>query len=183
LTVVFVVAYPSPLFLHKAGVPHIEFPSYDKAASISIVGRRPPPILNVSTLDNADDARGEATADDDLWLWQRFCGIVWDALGRGAARDLVHFRTICERLWPSFVQPIRDGAVGPRELSKLVNRTRALFQGEDALRESVVPIGASAAEDRKRIFKSEFIAYLHWIHLHISFLHYKCNLLTVHTAD
>ena len=78
--------------------------------------------------------------EDDAWLWSRFCGAVWDSLGKGAARDIVSFRRICEMLWIPFVQPIRERSYGTREFSKLLVRHRSLLQGEKALVEWVVPI-------------------------------------------
>ena len=148
LTCVFIVAHPAPLFLHKSGVPHVEFPPYSRSESLSIVERRPLPISDVDHSQGTDDAQ---------WLWPRFCALVWDSLARGAARDVAAFRELCEKLWPPFVAPIRSGSVKARELSQLVNRTRGLFQNEDALRASIVPtaaFGAVAVEEKKRAFRN-----------------------------
>ena len=91
--------------------------------------------------------------EDDIWLWSRFCGAVWDSLGKGAARDLIKFRVLCERLWVPFVAPIRDRTYGTRDFSKLMVRNRALFQSEAALIENIVPI--AIPETRKRLTQRE----------------------------
>jgi hypothetical protein len=71
--------------------------------------------------------------EDRRWLWQRYCEIVWEAAGKGAARDLVAFRSICYKLWRPFVQPIVEGQFGTRDFSRLVVSKRSLFQNEDIL--------------------------------------------------
>ena len=82
------------------------------------------------------------TDEDDIWLWSRFCGAVWDSLGKSAARDIVSFRRTCEKLWTPFVKPIRDNILGTRDFSKLMVRNRGLFQGEAALIETIVSTNA-----------------------------------------
>jgi origin recognition complex subunit 5 len=71
--------------------------------------------------------------DDRRWLWHRYCEVVWDSVGKGAARDLVTFRSVCYKLWWSFVQPIVDGQIGTRDFSRLVVSKRSLFQNEEIL--------------------------------------------------
>ena len=91
--------------------------------------------------------------EDDAWLWSRFCGAVWDSLGKGAARDVVTFRIVCERLWTPFVMPIRDRSYGTRDFSKLMVKNRALFQSEAALIENIVPL--PILETRTRTLQRE----------------------------
>ena len=140
LGVVFVVTAPRPRFLHLAGVPHIHFYPYDRSDSIAIVSSDPLSIF-AGTSTNADLANvlPSESNEDDVWLWSRFCGAVWDSLGKGAARNIVGFRRTCERLWAPFVQPIRDGKFGTRDFSKLMVRNRGLFQAEGALIEGIIP--------------------------------------------
>lgn len=84
-----------------------------------------------------------ATNDDDdgdsAWLWPRFCEIVWDTLAKGAANDIVSFRSLCERLWRPFVAPVVDGTCGARNLSRLLVLKRDIFKDESVLSEGVVP--------------------------------------------
>ena len=129
LTVLLIVTSPRPRFFHAVGVPHIQFPPYDRSESLTIVSRSPQPIFTDTE-----------TAEDDEWLWSRYCGAIWDALGKGAARDVVSLRSVCQRLWEAFVQPIKDGAYGTRDFSRLMVRNKVLFQSEWALVESLVPI-------------------------------------------
>ena len=76
--------------------------------------------------------------EDIARLWQRFLAAVWDSLGQGAARDIVSFRRLCEKLWSPFIQPILNGHYGPKEFSKLLVKNRALLQGESALQDSII---------------------------------------------
>lgn len=137
-----IVTAPRPRFLHTTGVPHIHFPPYDRAQSLAIIGRVPLPIFPppASSASSGDDASPPPKNDEaeSLWLWTRFASAVWDSLAKGAARDIVSFRSLCERLWPPFVQPIRDGHYGTRDFSKLLVKNRVLFQAESALVESVL---------------------------------------------
>ena len=144
-----VVTDPRPGFLHLAGVPHIHFNSYNRAESLKIVGLSPLPIFaNQLGDDEITEAARLEIEEDDAWLWSRFCGAVWDSLGKGAARDVVTFRIVCERLWTPFVTPIRDRSYGTRDFSKLMVKNRALFQSEAALLQDIVPFPIPAARTR-----------------------------------
>ena len=111
------------------------------------------------------------TDEDNPWLWTRFVGAVWEALGKGAARDVVSLRKVCERLWLPFVAHIRDGTYGTRDFSRLMVRTRGLFQGEGGLARGLVNASTSAStlaggqEGRKRSAKGMLRFYSHSAHL------------------
>ena len=87
------------------------------------------------------------TEEDNPWLWTRFSAAVWDSLGKTAARDVVTFRSVCIKLWEPFVAHVRDGSYGTRDFSRLMVRTRSLFQREDVLVGGLLaaPTNASAA--------------------------------------
>ncbi|MCJ1474996.1 hypothetical protein MMC13_003656 [Lambiella insularis] len=159
LTVIFIVTAPRPRFLHVAGVPHLHFPPYDRSDCLAIVSLSSLPIVERTS---ADDELSEEIIlerqEDDAWLWSRFCGAVWDSLGKGVARDVISFRTVCERLWIPFVQPVRDRLYGPREFSKLLVRNRALFQNENALDERIVP-SLPLGTARKAVKRSHELPY------------------------
>ena len=147
------MTYPSHRLMHASGVPHIYFPPYSRSESLTIVTRTPLSIVSSNIDNDLEDALDiRLVSDEDLsWLWSRFCGAVWDALARGAARDIVSFRAVCERLWQPFVRPIVDGTYGIREFSKLMIRNRGLFQGEDHLIDSIaVPSNAETKVNLKQ---------------------------------
>ena len=154
---------PRPRFLHLAGVPHLHFTPYDRTECLVLLSQSP---LSIFASALSDDDRLEELIlerqEDDAWLWSRFCGAVWDSLGKGAARDIVRLRIVCQRLWVPFVQPIRDGLSGTREFSKLLVRNRSLFQAESTLNERIVSL-ASTPTTTKKALKSETteIAILH----------------------
>lgn len=93
--------------------------------------------------------------DDSAWLWSRFCAAVWDSLAKGAARDISSFKSVCRRLWRPFVQPVQDGTYGTRDFSKLLVRHRTLFQSENVLLESIVPL--TAPETKTSGLKREYL--------------------------
>ena len=161
LVVVLVVTAPRPRFLHLAGVPHIHFHPYDRSDSITIVSSAPLSVFASASAneDLTNDLPPESN-EDDVWLWSRFCGAVWDSLGKGAARNVVGFRRTCERLWIPFVQPIRDGTFGMRDFSRLMVRNRGLFQAEAALIEGIIPVPFT--ENKKNIIarKVSFLGLL-----------------------
>ncbi|KAF1982164.1 hypothetical protein K402DRAFT_340860 [Aulographum hederae CBS 113979] len=138
LSVIFIVALPRPRFLHTAGTPHLHFPPYSRDQSISILSTSPLPIFLEPIAEDIDYTEEEAE-EDSAWLWTRYCAAIWDSIAKGAARDLVSFRGVCEKLWRPFVQPIIDGKFGTRDFSRLLIANRTLLQGEDALLESIVP--------------------------------------------
>ncbi|MCJ1387168.1 hypothetical protein MMC18_000008 [Xylographa bjoerkii] len=160
LTVIFIVTAPRPRFLHLAGVPHLHFTTYDRTECLAIVSQSP---LSIFASASSDDEFSEELIlkrqEDDAWLWSRFCGAIWDSLGKGAARDIVSFRNVCQRLWVNFVQPIRDGLSGTREFSKLLVRNRSLFQAENALNERIVPPASTAGTTNKALKYSHELPY------------------------
>lgn len=131
--------------LNLAGVPHIHFPPYTRAESVHIVSSSPLTLHDSSQDDPSSTTSNPVVISDDdqSWLWTRFVTAVWDSIGQAAARDLISFRAVCEKLWNPFVKPILDGQYGPREFSKLMVKNRALFQSELPLKESVLSVGIS----------------------------------------
>ncbi|KAK4694369.1 origin recognition complex subunit 5, partial [Lecanoromycetidae sp. Uapishka_2] len=144
LTTISVLTSPQAHAFHHSGVPHIHFPPYTRAETLSILSKTPLLIRNSSLSSQMDDAQIACNKDDSQWLWTRFVGAVWDSLGQSAARDIVSFREICSRLWKPFIQPILDGHYGARESSKLMVRNKGLFQSEAVLVDSILPLAPTA---------------------------------------
>lgn len=84
------------------------------------------------------DYTEEEHKEDSAWVWARFCGVVWDSLARASARDIVSFRTVCDKLWRPFVSSIDDLTFGTRDFSRLMVAKRAIFQGDDVLVDRIV---------------------------------------------
>jgi origin recognition complex subunit 5 len=120
--------------------PHIHFPPYTKEESIEILSKYVQPIPRVS--DESSDEEPEYTgkdAKDDLWVWQKFCGTVWDSLAKGSARNIVQFRTAVEKMWIPFVQPIAKGEYATRNYSSLYLRNKEMFRQETSVIDNVLP--------------------------------------------
>jgi len=132
LTIVFIVSIPSPRLLLTTGVPHIHFAPYTRNECIEIISQTPQPIF-IGALDPNVDYREEEAEEDSKWLWNRYLGVLWDSIGKGAARDLGSFRIAAFKLWRPFVQPIVEGTFGTRDFARLMVSRRPLFQGEQAL--------------------------------------------------
>lgn len=132
LSVVLIVSVPAPRQLLASGVPHVHFPQYTRGESVKALALDPP-LIFLKLVDESYDYGDEEHMEDRRWLWQRYCEVVWDSVGKGAARDLVTFRSVCYKLWRPFVQPIVDGQIGTRDFSRLVVTKRSLFQNEDIL--------------------------------------------------
>ncbi|KAK5108832.1 hypothetical protein LTR62_007806 [Meristemomyces frigidus] len=143
LTTVLIVRYPSPRFLHQTGVPHLEFPAYNRAQSLHILAQEPLNIFLEPPLDdvNYDD---EVHEEDKQWLWPRFCEAIWASLAQNAARDFTSFRDVCHKLWRPFVAPILKGDFGTRDFSRLLVAQRRLFQDESVLLHSIIATSETA---------------------------------------
>ena len=144
-----IITFPRSGFLHTAGVPFIHFPPYNRSESVAILSRSPLSIFSSSGPESPAVGPESPSADDEddsAWLWSRFCAAVWDSLAKGAARDILSFQSVCHRLWKPFVRPIQEGAYGTRDFSKLIVRNRTLFQSENVLLESIVPLAAGEAK-------------------------------------
>jgi origin recognition complex subunit 5 len=137
LSVVMIVTFPHPRLLHLPGAPHIYFSPYTREQAIQIACCQPQRIFPEPLSPSANYSE-ELAAEDDAWLWSRFCAAVWDSLASGAARDIVAFRSILDKLWRPFVQPIVDNTYGTRDFSKLMVAQRKLFQAESCLLDSVI---------------------------------------------
>jgi len=148
LTIIFIVTFPRQRFLHKLGVPHVHFPSYTREEALRIVTASPLDIFSEpeSPSEQYDE---EARNEDNAWLWGRFCAAVWDSLAKGAARDIISFRSLAERLWKPFVAPILDGTYGTRDFSRLMVAKRALFQGEKQLINRLILRGSQMTSTKK----------------------------------
>lgn len=138
LSIIFIISVPRPRFLHATGIPYVHFPAYTKNESIQILSKSPPPIF-LEPPDQSPEYSEELAEEDSAWVWTRFLAAVWDALAKGAARDILSFRSVAEKLWRPFVAPIVDGTFGTRDFSRLMVAKRALFQSEDVLLDRVVP--------------------------------------------
>lgn len=145
LTVILITVIPHPHLLHRAGIPHIHFPPYTRAETLSILGRAPLPLSSNQLSHQSLNDTVAASQDDVQWLWARFTAAVWDSLGQPAARSILDFRDVCARLWSPFIQPIVDGHYGVREFSKLLVKNRSLLQSEHALLDGIVPLNPASA--------------------------------------
>jgi len=134
---VFIVTVPNVRALHSAGVPHLYFPCYTREQSLHILAKSPMPVFPSGRADK-DALTPEEDAEETNFVWTRFCSVVWDSLGKEAARDIVSLRNVAGRLWGPFCAPIIDGTYGTRDFSKLLISKRTLFQGEAALVDRLV---------------------------------------------
>lgn len=137
LTIVFIISLPNPRLFHHQGIPHIDFPAYDRAEALHIISQDPSPIYPVVASTSTDSKPTQYSDEDDQWLWTRFCAAVWDSLAYAAARDIVSFRSLAQRLWGPFVFSVIDGTYGARDFSRLMIAKRALFQNDESLVDGV----------------------------------------------
>ena len=147
LTIIFILSTPSPRLYHTSGIPHIHFPPYTRDESLKILSLAPRKIFP-NGWDASIDYTEEQAAEDDAYVWGRFCGVVWDTLAKGAARDLISFRNACNKLWTPFTAPIADGTFGTRDFARLMVSRRAIFQDECVLIHNVTRASAGESRDK-----------------------------------
>ncbi|KAI5841912.1 origin recognition complex subunit 5 C-terminus-domain-containing protein, partial [Morchella snyderi] len=164
LTVIFIVTVSKARLLSSAEVPHIHFTPYTKDESIKVLSKYVRRITKLPTTTATTTASGEAaaatetedeeeeedeytpeTAAEELYVWEKFCGTVWDSLAKGAARDIVQFRDAVESMWDQFVQPIAHGQYGTRNFSQLYLLQKEMFRRESSIVTSVVAYGLMGA--------------------------------------
>ncbi|KIW18306.1 hypothetical protein PV08_02594 [Exophiala spinifera] len=125
---------PKPLLLHKPGVPYVHFPPYTRSEALRIVAsRRPSPSASELGMEEQHAAR----------LYAQFAITIYDSLLLGStSTSPTMFASLCDKLWPTFVQPITLGEQPPGtgktkcwDFAKLLVRGRSIFQleGEKAL--------------------------------------------------
>lgn len=136
LTILFIVSFPKPRFLHQTGSPHIAFPPYSKAEALRILSQHPPALSPPSSPSSCARQTKETRE-----IWTRFASAVWDTLARHSGRSLPAFRTLCTRLWPAFTAPLltTPPTFAPHEFSKLLVAQRSLFQNEATLIPTITP--------------------------------------------
>ncbi|KAH0602312.1 uncharacterized protein H6S33_009799, partial [Morchella sextelata] len=105
LTVIFIVSVSKARLLSSAEVPHIHFTPYTKDESIKVLSNSPPPpppspattttsgeasaSAETETEDEEEDEYTPETAAEELYVWEKFCGTVWDSLAKAPRRDIV----------------------------------------------------------------------------------------------
>ncbi|KAI9673332.1 MAG: hypothetical protein M1829_004098 [Trizodia sp. TS-e1964] len=139
ISTIFVLTTPIPRLFHSTGIPHIHFSPYNREQSLRILSASPRSIFESSPSSLDHQYTEDQAAVDSAWVWIRFCSVVWDSFGKGAASDIVSFRAAADKLWEPFVAPIVEGQYGTRDFSKLIIAKRALFQGEGVLLEDLAP--------------------------------------------
>jgi origin recognition complex subunit 5 len=162
LSVVFIISVPSPRLFHTTGIPHVHFTPYSRDESIRILSLTPTKIFKDGIdLEVDPDYSEEKAAEDDAFVWSRFCNIVWESLASNAARDLASFRAVCDKLWRPFVAPIVKGDFGTRNMPRLVVQMRPLFQNEEVLMDSVTT--KDPTNTTKSVFTHELPFYSKWV--------------------
>uniref|UniRef100_A0A093V5Q3 Origin recognition complex subunit 5 n=1 Tax=Talaromyces marneffei PM1 TaxID=1077442 RepID=A0A093V5Q3_TALMA len=140
LTVVLIMnTTPRPLFLQSAGVAHINFPPYTRKEAITIVTAAGLPKVDVLP----DDYNSKISSTTSMeGIYAQFVATVYDSLVGPTAGTIPSFRSICEKLWPRFLQPMQNGEVSGEgwDFTRLLLRNRAMFkiQGESMLVHHIV---------------------------------------------
>lgn len=153
---------PRPRFLSSAEVPHIHFAPYNKEESIKVLSKYVRRITKVpSEGDQGEEEEEEEYTEDDakeeLYVWEKFCGTVWDSLAKGAARNIIQFREAVDKMWLQFVQPIAKGEYGTRNYSSLYLLQKDMFRRETNVIDSVIP---AVAAGKMTASKSEICGFL-----------------------
>ncbi|KAF8430040.1 origin recognition complex subunit 5 C-terminus-domain-containing protein [Tirmania nivea] len=146
LTAVFILSAPSPRLLSTSSIPHIHFPPYTKEELIHILSLTPlrlniPPSRPPSRSPSPDTLAANDQADlaEDLFVYTRFLGTVWESLAKSTSRNILQFKSIADKMWDEFVEPIRSGEYGTRNFSQLYVRQRDMFRVERHILDEVVP--------------------------------------------
>jgi origin recognition complex subunit 5 len=73
--------------------------------------------------------------------------VVWDSLAKHSGRDILSMRSVCLRLWPTFIAPVLEGTHYASQFSRLLLANRTLFQSDSILVPNIIaePAAASTA--------------------------------------
>lgn len=146
---------PRPLFLQSAGVAHVNFPPYTRKEAITIVTAAGLPYIN----HLSDEANDKLDDPSILNIYNQFVATVYDSLVGPTAGTIPSFLSICERLWPRFVQPlIADDQSGVEwDFTRLLLRNRAMFkiQGESMLVHHIVPVSEEEEAEKEKEERNE----------------------------
>ncbi|EED15138.1 origin recognition complex subunit Orc5, putative [Talaromyces stipitatus ATCC 10500] len=141
---------PRPLFLQSSGVAHINFPPYTRKEAITIVTAAGLPRLD----GLSDEDNDKLSTTSMLGIYTQFVVTVYDSLVGPTAGTIPSFRSICERLWPRFLQPMTSGedpGVG-WDFTRLLLRNRAMFkmQGESMLVHHIVSVPEETSKEQQQ---------------------------------
>ncbi|KTW26135.1 hypothetical protein T552_03028 [Pneumocystis carinii B80] len=116
LTTVLITTSLDTLSWGSYHVPTIYFPPYSKSEFIEIMSLHKDSIV---LLSNTLNFGNEITSADGINLWQKFCRIIWDTFGSVIEGDFDLFFSISKKLWPIFIEPIKEGKATNKDIIKL----------------------------------------------------------------
>ncbi|CCX04234.1 Similar to Origin recognition complex subunit 5; acc. no. O43114 [Pyronema omphalodes CBS 100304] len=140
LSVVFIISAPNPRQFSSAEIPHVHFTPYTREESIEILSKNPLPIKNINPEESDDEEPTDEDKQEEFYVWQKFCATVWDSLAKGAAKDVVRFRSAVTKNWSAFTQPIARGEYGTRNYASLYLYHKEMFRSENSVIDTVIPL-------------------------------------------
>lgn len=136
---VFIISAPNPRQFSSAEIPHVHFTPYTREESIEILSKNPLPIKNINPEESDDEEPTDEDKQEEFYVWQKFCATVWDSLAKGAAKDVVRFRSAVTKNWSAFTQPIARGEYGTRNYASLYLYHKEMFRSENSVIDTVIP--------------------------------------------
>lgn len=144
-----IVRHVNARMFHTPSIPHVYFPPYNQAQSVDILAKHLPPMPDCAV-----------AASDLTWLWRQYLVVVWQSIAKGVARDLLSFKRVAVSLWLPFLQPVIDGTVKPRDISRLVVAQTRLLQDESHLGDTVLADWDTSTEtERNDLYGHHELSY------------------------
>ncbi|KAL2312702.1 Origin recognition complex subunit Orc5 [Schizosaccharomyces pombe] len=114
LSIIFVLHSHPAQYLGTLSIAVIFFPQYTQAEILEICQKTPP---NLDFLDRSGDSVFED--EIELSVWMQYCSFLWSVFGVQCLNDYRSFRSVLDRYWPKFIQPIVEGDIHPADYAQL----------------------------------------------------------------
>lgn len=127
-------------------VPVIRFQPYTPEEICQILQAAGPPAI--SLLDSNID--GEAELKD---MWDRFCKTIYQSFHEIVGNDIELYRTIARKIFPQYIQPVKDNILSAKSHVQLTRSAQNLFLPEPWIiaEDSVSSVLASTSREKAHI--------------------------------
>lgn len=132
--------------MHHLAVPTIHFPPYTPEEICHILQQSAPLTMDLTDTNIESDT-------ELIDLWNRFCKTIHQSFHEAIGADLDLYRKIAIKIFPQYIQPIKDNNLSAKNHVQLTRYAQELFLPEPWIiaEESLATVETSAPKEKARV--------------------------------